>query len=80
MSDSGLGGALVYAGTWFLFPMLCHVRQLGLMGYAEALQLQQELVTQRKAKQIPDTLILLEHPHVYTLGRNASREHLLFSV
>jgi lipoyl(octanoyl) transferase len=67
-------------GRWFLPSMLCHVRQLGLMGYAEALQLQQELVTQRKAKQIPDTLILLEHPHVYTLGRNASREHLLFSV
>ena len=60
--------------------MMCHVRQLGLVGYAEALQIQQELVAQRKAKQIPDTLILLEHPHVYTLGRNASREHLLFSV
>jgi len=59
--------------------MLCHVEQLGLIGYAEALQLQQEMVAQRKAKLIPDTLILLEHPHVYTLGRNALREHLLFS-
>ena len=37
--------------------MLCHVRQFGLIGYAAALHLQQELVTQRKAKQIPDTLI-----------------------
>jgi lipoyl(octanoyl) transferase len=62
-----------------LLNMLCHVEQLGLIGYAEALQLQQELVAQRKAKLIPDTLLLLEHPHVYTLGRNASREHLLFS-
>ena len=59
--------------------MLCHVEQLGLIGYAEALQLQQEMVGQRKAKLIPDSLLLLEHPHVYTLGRNASREHLLFS-
>ena len=59
--------------------MLCHVEQLGLIGYAEALQLQQELVARRKAKLAPDTLLLLEHPHVYTLGRNASREHLLFS-
>ena len=59
--------------------MLCHVEQLGLIGYAEALQLQQETVAQRKAKLIPDTLLLLEHPHVYTLGRNASRENLLFS-
>ena len=62
-----------------LLNMLCHVEQLGLIGYAEALQLQQELVGQRKAKLVPDILLLLEHPHVYTLGRNASREHLLFS-
>ena len=62
-----------------LLNMLCHVEQLGLIGYAEALQLQQELVGQRKAKLIPDSLLLLEHPPVYTLGRNASREHLLFS-
>jgi lipoyl(octanoyl) transferase len=62
-----------------LLSMLCHVEQLGLIDYAEALQLQQELVAQRKAKLAPDTLLLLEHPHVYTLGRNASREHLLFS-
>jgi len=59
--------------------MLCRVKQLGLIGYAEALQLQQELVAQRKARLVPDILLLLEHPHVYTLGRNASREHLLFS-
>jgi len=36
-------------------------------------------VAQRKAEAIPDTLLLLEHPHVYTLGRNAKREHLLIS-
>jgi len=36
-------------------------------------------VAQRKAGEIPDALLLLEHPHVYTLGRNAKREHLLVS-
>jgi len=59
--------------------MLCRVEQLGLIEYAEALELQRKLVAQRKTKQIPDTLLLLEHPHVYTLGRNASRQNLLFS-
>jgi lipoyl(octanoyl) transferase len=60
--------------------MLCHVEQLGLMDYAEALDLQQAKVAQRQAGAIPDTLLLLEHPHVYTLGRNARRENLLASV
>jgi lipoyl(octanoyl) transferase len=59
--------------------MLCRVEQVGLIDYAAALQLQRERVAQRKAEQIPDTLLLLEHPHVYTLGRNASRKNLLFS-
>ncbi len=60
--------------------MLCHVEQLGLVDYAEALDLQKEKVAQRQAGEIPDTLLLLEHPHVYTLGRNARRENLLASV
>jgi lipoyl(octanoyl) transferase len=59
--------------------MLCRVEQLGRVDYAEALRLQRERVAQRKADAIPDTLLLLEHPHVYTLGRNAKREHLLIS-
>jgi len=59
--------------------MLCRVEQLGLMGYTEALELQRERVTQRKAGTIGDTLLLVEHPHVYTLGRNAKRENLLIS-
>lgn len=59
--------------------MRCIVEQLGLMEYAEALRLQQEKVALRKVLTIPDTLLLLEHPHVYTLGRNASKKHLLAS-
>jgi len=60
--------------------MLCHVEQLGRVEYAEALRLQRQRVAQRKAGEIPDTLLLLEHPHVYTLGRNARRENLLVSA
>lgn len=59
--------------------MLCVVEQLGPIDYAQALRIQQEKVALRKAGAIPDTLLLLEHTHVYTLGRNARREHLLAS-
>jgi lipoyl(octanoyl) transferase len=44
------------------------VRQLGMVGYDEAWQLQRELVDRRVAGG-PDTLLLLEHPSVYTAGR-----------
>ena len=58
----------------------CHVEQLGLLGYADGLRLQRERVAARKAKLIPDTLLLLEHPHVYTLGRNARKDNMLLSI
>ncbi len=60
--------------------MILHLEQLGLMDYAPALELQRERVAQRKAGAIPDTLLLLEHPHVYTLGRNARPENMLVSA
>lgn len=44
------------------------VRRLGRLSYADALVLQRTLVDERKANRIPDTLLLLEHPHVLTLG------------
>jgi lipoyl(octanoyl) transferase len=44
------------------------VRRLGLVGYQAALDLQKELVEQRKQGLISDQLLLLEHPHVITLG------------
>jgi lipoyl(octanoyl) transferase len=60
--------------------MLCHVEQLGLVDYADGLRLQRQRVAARKAGVIPDTLLLLEHPHVFTLGRNAKKENLLLSA
>ena len=59
--------------------MLCYVEQLGVVLYAEGLRLQREKVAARKAGAIPDTLLLLEHPHVITLGRNGHMENLLAS-
>jgi lipoyl(octanoyl) transferase len=52
---------------------------LGRMGYAEALRLQEELVALRRQGRIENVLLLLEHPPVLTLGRNASRSNILAS-
>lgn len=46
------------------------------MPYESACALQRELVEARKANSIPNILLLCEHPHVITLGRNGKREHL----
>jgi lipoyl(octanoyl) transferase len=52
---------------------------LGRVDYGEALSLQQELVALRQAGRIGNLLLLLEHPPVLTLGRNASRSNILAS-
>lgn len=58
---------------------ICHSIDLGLIGYAEACALQKRIVAARKAEAIEDVLLLCEHPHVITQGRNGKREHLLVS-
>jgi len=55
----------------------CCVRQLGRIDYGEALDLQQQLVAERKLGTAADHLLLLEHPHVITRGRNGHMENLL---
>ena len=55
------------------------VIQLGQLNYAEGVRLQQKLVGLRKAGDIGDVLLLLEHSPVITLGRNAKRAHVLTS-
>ena len=55
----------------------CCLRQLGRIDYASALQLQQRLAAGRKQGLVPDHLLLLEHPHVITMGRNGHAENLL---
>jgi lipoyl(octanoyl) transferase len=56
---------------------ICQVRRLGRAPYADAWALQKTLAAQRAAGEIPDTLLLLEHPHTYTLGRSGHAENLL---
>jgi lipoyl(octanoyl) transferase len=54
------------------------VRRLGLVPYADGLELQRGLVEDRKADRIPDTLLLLQHPHVLTIGvKKDGRSHIL---
>jgi len=56
------------------------VRRLGLVPYADGLELQRQLVEDRKADRIPDTLLLLQHPHVLTIGvKRDGRSHILAS-
>jgi lipoyl(octanoyl) transferase len=56
------------------------VRRLGVVAYAEALELQKALVEDRRAGRIPDLLLLLQHPPVITLGvRRTSRTNIVAS-
>ncbi len=57
----------------------CAVVDLGQMGYEAAWALQRRIVAARKLALLPDVLLLCEHPHVITLGRNGRSEHLLAS-
>jgi lipoate-protein ligase B len=50
---------------------------LGNREYGEVWRMQRELVTARQRDEVPDTLLLVEHPHVITLGRGSHRENLV---
>ena len=58
---------------------ICRIVDFGSIGYAEAWALQKRVAAARKAGAIEDVLLLCEHPHVITQGRNGKREHLLAS-
>ena len=55
------------------------VTDLGRCPFLPAFQRQEELVEARKAGTVPDTLLLVEHDPVYTLGRNATTENIIVS-
>jgi lipoyl(octanoyl) transferase len=59
--------------------MVLNVLNLGLVPYETALQLQRTLMELRKANRAENTLLLLEHPPVITLGRNAQVSNVLAS-
>jgi lipoyl(octanoyl) transferase len=56
---------------------VCKVRRLGRIEYRDALAMQDGMVRLRREGTIPDMLLLLEHPHVVTLGSAASDAHVL---
>ncbi len=58
-------------------PLL--ITDLGLLSWSDAYALQQRIVAARKAGAIDDVILFCEHPHVLTLGRNASQKNLLAS-
>lgn len=53
------------------------ILDLGVIDYDNALKLQRELVNKRRARQINDSLLIVEHPPVFTIGRSGSRDNLL---
>lgn len=59
--------------------MRAKVSWLGRREYGETLAYQKELVARVRRGEVPDTLLLVEHPPVITLGRTAREENLLFS-
>jgi lipoyl(octanoyl) transferase len=58
-------------------PRTLDILEPGTVAYGAGLELQGELVRRRRAGEVPDTLILLEHPHVITLGSSADPVHVL---
>jgi lipoate-protein ligase B len=58
-------------------PKLARLLDLGTREYGEVWELQRQLVGQRQRDEIPDTLVLVEHPHVITLGRGTHKENIL---
>jgi lipoate-protein ligase B len=58
-------------------PLPARVLDLGTREFGEVWALQRELVGQRQRDEIPDTLVLVEHPHVITLGRGTHKENVL---
>ena len=58
-------------------PVPLRVLDLGLREFGEVWKQQLELLGARQRDEIDDTLVLVEHPHVITLGRGAKRENLL---
>src|SRR4029077_20534651 len=55
------------------------VRRLGRVPYDQAWSLQNRVADERRAGLVPDTLILLEHPHTYTIGRSGTRDHVFLN-
>jgi lipoyl(octanoyl) transferase len=58
---------------------VCHIRWLGLVPYQQAWDLQADLAGKIASGELPPTLLLLEHPHTYTFGRQGQSANLLWN-
>jgi lipoyl(octanoyl) transferase len=56
---------------------VCQLRDLGHVAYTEAFATQQNFVALRKRGEVPDQLLIVEHPHVVTMGRSGHDDNLL---
>lgn len=56
---------------------LCEASFLGLVSYSDGLRLQETAVERLRLEDAPEQLLLLEHPHVFTLGRGADSSNIL---
>ena len=56
---------------------VCQLRNLGRVAYADAFAMQQDFVARRKRGEIPDQLLIVEHPHVVTMGRSGHDDNML---
>jgi lipoyl(octanoyl) transferase len=56
------------------------VKRLGIVPYLEAWELQKDLAEQRRRNEVPDVLLLLEHPPTYTRGRRSNPEELPMGI
>jgi lipoyl(octanoyl) transferase len=56
---------------------ICEARWLGQVGYSDGLALQEQAVERLRSEEGDEQLLLLEHPHVFTLGRGADGAHIL---
>ena len=69
----------VIRGQSYTMRSVFKVIDLGVKAYEPALKLQEELVEKLRNKEIPDTLLLVEHEPVYTLGINAGENNIIAS-
>jgi len=56
---------------------ICEAQWLGVVSYDEGLHIQERAVERLRSGEAPEQLLLLEHPHVFTLGRGADSSNIL---
>ncbi|CAA0841540.1 Octanoyltransferase [Striga hermonthica] len=58
-------------------PRKLEVWKMGVVNYSQALKLQEKLISDRKSQKITDTLLSLQHPPTYTLGKRRTQHNVL---